>query len=396
MNKTILFLLLIHCHVICWSQNLAPNPSFENYSICPNNMGQIDRAFPWYHEELNVSNGDYYNRCNGDFSGVIQNYQTPRTGDGMTGFVFFTHPNATFEYREYIKVKLNKTLEPNISYCVTYYVSLLGLSWRATDALCACLSEDSLLCHDPNIMLLSCPNFVSNAVGNIIKDTLNWTKVTMSYTAHGGEQFLTLGNFKTSAQSNSEIVAPDVGWYSYYFIDDAAVYECNTPEHPANTGGNKCIEPGYTITLGSVQRAEYMYWWYDMQGNLLDTMATLTVSPTQTTSYILVQKDFKFDETSDTVTISVGNCPIDYSGVGFEIYPNPCDDIVKVRFNSIVPEGSVMQIYDMIGRKVAEYPLKGAENIATVNLFELATAIYHVTVVVPDGFRKSVKLVVMH
>jgi hypothetical protein len=109
-----------------------------------------------------------------------------------------------------------------------------------------------------------------------------------------------------------------------------------------------------------------------------------------------VQKDFKFDETRDTVTISVGNCPIDYSGVGFEIYPNPANDIVKVRFNSIVPEGSVMQIYDMIGRKVAEYPLKGTENIATVNLFELATAIYYVTVVVPDGFRKSVKLVVMH
>ena len=377
------------------AQNLVPNPSFENYSVCPNNMGQIDRAIPWYHEELNVSNGDYYNRCN-DFNSACEYYQSPLTGNGMAALVVFAHPNATYEYREYRKVKLNKTLEPNINYCVTYYVSLLGLSWRATDALCACLSEDSLLCNDPDIMLLPCSDYASNAVGNIIKDTLGWTKVTMSYTAHGGEQFLTVGNFKTSAQSNSEIVAPDIGWYSYYFIDDVAVYECSTPEHPANIGEDKCIESGDTIILGSEQRAEYLYWWYDIQGNLLDTTATLTVSPTQTTSYILVQKDFKFDETRDTVTISVGNCPIDYSDVGFEIYPNPANDIVKVRFNSIVPEGSVMQIYDMIGRKVAEYPLKGAENIATVNLGNLATAVYHATVVVPDIMRKSVKLVVMH
>jgi hypothetical protein len=217
----------------------------------------------------------------------------------------------------------------------------------------------------------------------------------MSYTAQGGEQFLTVGNFKTSAQSNSEIVAPDVGWPSYYFIDDVAVYECNTPEYPANTGGNKCIEVGDTLTLGTMQRAEYEYWWYDMQGNLLDTTATLTVSPSQTTSYVLVQKDFKFDETRDTVTISVGNCPIDYSGVGFEIYPNPANDVVKVRFNSIVPEGSVMQIYDMVGRKVAEIPLTGTENIATVNIGNLVTAVYHATVVVPDGFRKSLKVVVI-
>ena len=67
-----------------------------------------------------------------------------------------------------------------------------------------------------------------------------------------------------------------------------------------------------------------------MQGNLLDTTATLTVSPSQTTSYVLVQKDFKFDETRDTVTVSVGNCPLpDYSNLDFEIYPNPCSEQVN-------------------------------------------------------------------
>jgi hypothetical protein len=49
----------------------------------------------------------------------------------------------------------------------------------------------------------------------------------------------------------------------------------------------------------------------------------------------------------------------------------------------------------MIGQEVAQHPLTGIENIATINLGNLATAIYHATVVVPDVMRESVKLVVI-
>jgi len=398
--KKLLLIVFLFVGFNSYSQNLVPNASFENYNHCPNGMTQIQSAIPWFQPIQDPPNGssDYFNLCDSTLGGVWYFYQTqmPRSGNGMAGIMFYTSPSASAEIREYIEIKLDKSLTKDRKYCISYYVSLIGYSAWAIDALCSCLTVDSLMCQQSNVYLLPCPNMACNTVGNIIKDTSNWIKVTMNYTALGNEQYVTIGNFKTTPQTNYEETHSPYGQVAYYFIDDVAVYECNTPEYPANTGGNKCIESGDTITLGSVKRSEYMYWWYDMQGNLLDTMATLTVSPTQTTSYILVQKDFKFDETRDTVTISVGNCPIDYSGVEFEIYPNPANDIVKVRFNSIVPEGSIMQIYDMIGRKVAEYPLKGVENIATVNLFELATAIYYVTVVVPDGFRKSVKLVVMH
>ena len=393
MNKLFLFFLSLFIftnHI--FSQNLVPNPSFEIYNICPDNVGQIDKALQWYHEELNISQGDYYNSCD-DFTGFIQNTQQPNTGIGMAAFVVYTSPSATYEFREYIKVQLKSVLKTNSNYCISYYTSLSGLSTYAIDALCACISIDSLICQDPNIMLLPCSNFVCNHIGNIIKDTLNWVKVTMNYTAHGGEQFLTIGNFKTSQQTNTEIIGSGFGLPTYYFIDDVAVYECNTQIYVANAGSNKCIKAGDSLALGTPTRAEYLYWWYDMQGNLLDTTATITVKPTQTTSYILVQKDFKFDETRDTVTINIGNCPIDYSGDSFEIYPNPTNGQVNVLFNTKVPIGTVMQLYDILGQKVAEFPLTSVTNIATVNLGNLATAVYHATVLVPDGFRKSVKLV---
>jgi hypothetical protein len=184
---------------------------------------------------------------------------------------------------------------------------------------------------------------------------------------------------------------------SYYFFDDIAVYPDSTPVYPAILDNDTCIYAGDTLRLGAPSRAEYLYQWYDGNGNLLDTAGSITVSPTQTTTYVLVQKDFRFEETRDTIKVTVGNCiPIpDYSHFNFEIYPNPCNGIVNVRFNTKVPEGAILQLYDMIGQEVAQYPLTGTGNIAEVNLGNLATAIYHATVVVPDGFKKSVKLVVI-
>jgi hypothetical protein len=184
---------------------------------------------------------------------------------------------------------------------------------------------------------------------------------------------------------------------SYYLIDDVAVYPYDVPIYEADAGIDTCVRPGNSITIGTPRRNEYLYWWYDMQGNLLDSTARITVSPTQTTSYILVQKDFKFDETRDSVTVTVGNCPLpDYSNLDFEIYPNPCNGIVNVRFNAKIPEGTVMLLYDMIGQEVAKFPLTSATKIATVNLGNLATSVYHATVVVPDVMKKSVKLVVIY
>jgi hypothetical protein len=400
--KRIIILLLFTKAFFCTAQNLVPNPSFEEYSECPYQNGQLPFAVPWFTDlyhwgpfGVNGSSSEYFNMCDSITGGTFPIYssQKPRTGNGEVACAFYTSPLATQEYREYIEVILNQPLALNKSYCISYYVSLFGYSAYSIDALCACLTTDSLLNQDQNIMLLPCPNMVCNRVGNIIKDTLNWIKISMSYTAQGGEKFLTIGNFKTTAQTNSEFIALTYGWSTYYFIDDVAVYECNTPAYTANAGGNKCIKAGDSITLGSPTRAEYLYWWYDMQGNLLDTTATITVKPTQTTTYYLVQKDFKFDETRDTVTVSVGSC--DTLSSVFQIYPNPTNGLVNVRFNTIVPIGATMQLYDMLVQKVAEFPLTSATNIATVNLGNLATAVYHATVVVPDGFRKSVKLVVI-
>jgi hypothetical protein len=39
----------------------------------------------------------------------------------------------------------------------------------------------------------------------------------------------------------------------------------------ANAGNDTCIKPGNSVTIGTAGHSEYLYWWYDEHGNLVDT-----------------------------------------------------------------------------------------------------------------------------
>src|SRR5437868_5222781 len=86
MKRISVFILLLISN-FCFSQNLVPNPSFEDTVACPNNLSQINRAIGWSSYRQTP---DYYNSCsiNGGYSGVPLNqfdYQYPRTGNAYAG-----------------------------------------------------------------------------------------------------------------------------------------------------------------------------------------------------------------------------------------------------------------------------------------------------------------------
>ena len=242
-----------------------------------------------------------------------------------------------------------------------------------------------------------------------ITDTVGWQKIEFEYTARGDEKFISLGNFRKNKcegvdfdiiETGSTTIYDEAYFYSsYFFYDDIAVYPIDAPEYPADIGiKDTCINKGSPIVLGGLPKEEYLYWWYDSHDSLISRQSSITVYPTQDTSFVLVQKDFKFDETRDTVHIKVGDClplPPDYSHYDFAIYPNPNQGDFQVRFNTAVPDGAVLELYDLLGRKIAKYTLTGSQNIANISGVDVAPAIYYATVVVPNSFRKSVKMVIM-
>lgn len=115
-----------------------------------------------------------------------------------------------------------------------------------------------------------------------------------------------IGNFKNDTSTNTILINPSgTELLVYLYIDDVYLYKCDTPVYTANAAGNKTICKGESAQIGMPQYGDYQFKWYSLDGILIDTTNYLTVSPDATTSYILWVEDFKYDITTDTVTVFV-------------------------------------------------------------------------------------------
>jgi hypothetical protein len=217
---TILSMITLSNH----AQNLVPNPSFENYSSCPTNFSQTNRATPWY--DPTAGSSDYFNACAVGFANVpfIANgngYQYARTGNAFTGLYAL---NCFCDAgREYIQVQLNSSLLADSCYWVEFYCNLVAPSGYSIDKLGAYLSDTAIHYTGPGSIsvLHYTPQIVSNT---FLTDTLNWMRVAVYYRAIGGEKFLTIGDFKPFSAGDTLNTGISGGWTaSYYLIDDVSI-----------------------------------------------------------------------------------------------------------------------------------------------------------------------------
>jgi gliding motility-associated-like protein len=323
-----------------FSQNLVPNSSFEIYDTCPY-IDIIENAPPWYTPTNTSSN--LFNSCaqpNPPGYGVPYNwgYQYPRTGFGYSGIAVFSDYQKECDY---ISVKLDSTLVAGKTYCIGFYVSFAMRdstptyygSMYAIDRMGAYLS-DTTIHLDTNYIIPVVPQ-IENPTGYFLSDTLNWMIVSGTYVAYGGEQYITIGNFYAFDSTNYIQLSYSWSHISFYYIDDVFLYECNTPVYPAEAGNNITICKGDSVQIGTTPNAQYLYSWQTAAGLSDTAIANPWANPTVTTTYYLLQKDFKFDETIDSVTVTVINCDDTTKENSFTI-PNaftPNNDGVNDYFN---------------------------------------------------------------
>ncbi|MEP7264434.1 MAG: T9SS type A sorting domain-containing protein [Bacteroidota bacterium] len=224
--KVLLIFLLLS--PVCTAQpNLVPNGDFENYSSCPNSLGQIYKAEPWFQPYTPQWSSEYYNACGSGHAGVPDNdlgSQLAKSGFGYAGID--TYSNG-FDFREYIEVELTDTLVQNVNYCVEFYVSV-SENWSVgVDGIGAYFSSDSLIYGSPPYGVLNLVPQVQNPSGNVISDTLTWTLIKGEFVANGGERFITIGNFKTDAMTDT--IHQGNAIFSHFYIDDVSVVQgsCN-------------------------------------------------------------------------------------------------------------------------------------------------------------------------
>ena len=209
-----------------------PNNSFELDTTCPFSTSQIYFANPWFQPHnfngntTNSSSSDIFNICDSLGSmGIPHNdigYQFPHTGLGYAGVIVYAD---TFNYREYIEVPLLSPLIANDSYCVQFYVSPSDSMGASISNFGAYFSIDSLLDGTPYHAIDYITPQIENPSNNMLNDMINWTLVSGSFTATGGEKFITIGNFHNVANTNMESTIRNAN-VAYYFIDDVSVIDC--------------------------------------------------------------------------------------------------------------------------------------------------------------------------
>ena len=236
-----LLILFVFISLSGYSQNLVLNPSFEDTLPCNqiNNPPSLT-CYPWFMP----TNGstDYFREvpsCGWEYiaPATMFGYQYARTGIAYCGLGVWSRSQLIPHYREYLEGILMDTLKIGHTYCVSFYVVNANITRFFSSDIQLYFSQDSAINYTTNYVMNFVPQITNN--NGIIYDTLNWTQVSGTYIAGGGEKFITIGNFKDDntiiLDSNTYANDPSV----YFYIDDVSVVDCTVGINEIESYKNK-------------------------------------------------------------------------------------------------------------------------------------------------------------
>ncbi len=345
--------------------NLVPNSGFEDVPGCDILTASINAAPPW-NNPTEFGTADLLSFCNSDYVYWMNEMQLPHSGISYAGFYTgeqYTDVPLAHDAVEYIQAPLLDSLSSSKIYFTTFYVSLAEFGRYATNNIGVYFSDTAvyrtgigydfmLLDFNPQILPFGNP---------VIKDTTDttWFKVEAIYSAHGGEKFITIGNFSGDSETVFEAFVPftnnlvGTGDEAYYFIDDISITPIDSLPGglPANAGPDQTIYIQDSLFIGQ-RIANLNCNWYELGGNqIASNTSGLYVQPNQTTTYV-VEQILGTDISYDTCTVFV-------IGLGVEenlqqllkLYPNPNNGEFTVSlpksYNDII-----LQIFDLSGKVV--------------------------------------------
>jgi len=221
MNKKLLILLFL-LPIRIFSQNLVPNADFENKNGCPTSPGQFKLAEDWF--SPNSATPDYFNDCSNvmDYGTEFncKGGQIAHSGHAYMGFISEDlHRN---EYFEYIETKLKEPLVKDLVYCIRMFISH-GTSSCSLRELGVLFSQNPVMGLAKGEIHLP---YASVANGMVLSDENAWMCIHGTYTAKGGETYITIGDFSSGDNFvlNQNDPKADPAFKSvYYFIDDVSV-----------------------------------------------------------------------------------------------------------------------------------------------------------------------------
>ena len=297
------------------AQSLVPNGDFESSPACPPFFSGIEfDSNPYVDNWLRPTGAtsDYFHECADAFSSVsiptnyFFQYQYAHSGVAYGGFYVSVYGSS---YREYLQVQLAEPMLAEQCYYVEFYTAPAEVNDGtfaavAIDELGLYISVDRLASDDIYYYdYLDVDPQIKSPDGYFLSDTLNWIKISGIYVAEGGEEWITIGNFQSSADTETEEIISGPGYdLSYYAIDDVSI----TALTGISVLPDSILCVGESLLLESVEGADSYTW------NTGETTEAITV--TESGTYV-VTLEFECGVFNDTAEIIFINDGISYSNI---------------------------------------------------------------------------------
>ncbi len=255
------------------SQNLVPNPSFEELRNLPvkklpvNNFEferkSGNKAFKnhlnyWFSAsrttpDLRILTDDYYGNC-------IKKYRIcdqARTGKNVVAIITYMENENTDSYREYLEIKLKKELTIGVKTYVELWIKSEQKSKLVSNNIGFYFSNNKIYANILEPLKLI-PQINHDSL--IRRSNDSWVKIKGTFIPDKAFGFLTIGNFYNNENTSIAEVAnfkgnPFKTPNAYYIIDDVRVWQ-EGDEEPvimSENFKNQNIEIGKPIILNNVE-----------------------------------------------------------------------------------------------------------------------------------------------
>ncbi|WP_396635374.1 OmpA family protein [Maribacter sp. R77961] len=229
MNYTRCFLVVFFISILGHAQksnseNLIENPSFETFLNCPRTLGNLeDDVLHW--KSPTMGSTDYFNGCS-DVMGTPKNFNGEQPADFGIGYIglYFYAPE---DYREYVQASLVEPLKKDVTYKLSFYVSLAERSDFAIKAFGIQFTQSPVSVPTRKVLSRMHLSKVSGDVSNYFEikysdfysDKKDWVLVEKEFVANGTEQYMIIGNFKSNKRTQKFRTKRNVTQGSYYYLD---------------------------------------------------------------------------------------------------------------------------------------------------------------------------------
>jgi outer membrane protein OmpA-like peptidoglycan-associated protein len=208
--------------------NMVDNGNFESITgKGPRKLGSIESATSWL--SATGAKADLFVASDiiPEINGANNMYGSETAQDGMNFAGIMVYSQGNKLPRTYISQKLSSPMKSGERYCVKFYVSLGDNSKFASNNIAAHFSKKEFGYSDKK-SIIDKPHILE-VKNKVFSGTYSWERVCGTFTAEGGEKFITIGNFSMTEETKVEKIKkdasnknPQIGG-AYYFIDNISV-----------------------------------------------------------------------------------------------------------------------------------------------------------------------------